>query len=339
VRSRLKVVLRSDISIANTYQFSINVKNNELKDFIDVLVAILEPYHWLKIQNDYLLQFDDSGTMRRAWLPKNSVERRLFDEMGRFQTVFNSLPSNVQDKIGANEGIPVNQLPPKMQQALQNIIESDTDLRSDSGATLPSNTANFSNMKVSFRKNQGSRDDISIYDLEYRTDSGSYVCSFNDYEQRLAQREKMQREHPEIKSTTYFPKDFAPKPEEIKAFPYLQKKVHFRLQNVNIVDVMQYLGRYFDIEYVCMAITEVYPKRDVIITEMSLSQCLEILERLYNATFFCRKTGIIGVKVSINDNDPMVKKKKEIFFEELRNEIEEKKQREEIIKQFPPPPQ
>jgi hypothetical protein len=336
VRSRLKIVLRSDLTIANGYQFSINVKDHELKDFMDVLVATLHPYYWLKVQNDYLLQFDDSDTMRRAWLPKNSTERRLFDEMGRLQTSLNALPSNIREKIGTNEGIPVSQLPPKMQQVLQNIIEADTDQRGDLGATLPRNADDFSKMVVSFRKNEAPRDDISIYDLEYRTDNGSYVCSFNDYEQRLAQKGKIQREHPEIKEPTYFPKDFAPKPEELKTFPYLQKKVQFRLKNVNIVDVMQYLGRHFDVEYVCMAITEVYPKRDVTIAEMPLYKCIEILERLYNSTFFCRKTGIIGIKVNINDNDPVVKKKKEEFFEELKKEIEEKKQNEEIIKQIPP---
>jgi hypothetical protein len=338
VRSRLKIALRSDQTIVNAYQFSVNVKDHELKDFMDVLVATLHPYYWLKIQNDYLLQFDDSDTMRRAWLPKNSAERRLFDEMGRLQTSLNALPSNMREKIGANEGIRVSQLPANIQQTLQNIIGADTDLRSDLGATAPRNADDFSKMVVSFRKNEAPRDDISIYDLEYRTDRGSYVCSFNDYEQRLAQKSKMQREHPEVKEPTYFPKDFAPKPEDMKTLPYLQKKVQFRLQNVNIVDVMQYLGRHFDVEYVCMAITEVYPKRDVSISEMPLYKCLEILERLYNTTFFCRKNGIIGVKVKIDDNDPMVKKKKEEFFDGLKKEIEEKKQNEEIIKQLLPPP-
>ena len=338
VKSRAKVILFTKELVLQ--DFSISIKDQELCDAMDAICSILT-MRWVKINNDYALQ-TDSEWLKQAFIPGGSRERR-FDNTRDFKSEMQKLPPELQKQLQTEKGIPVNMLPSKMLTAVEGIMDAYSEGLSDNGSgASPIDKNNILNSFVSLVKNKTNEYGINEYVFNFKNDIVSAGFAYNDYGEQLATKEKMRKLNPNMLDDEYVAKDNKPTQEEIKEISILKSKVKVKLRQVSMAEVMQFLARYYQVNYISHSdIHNVYPdifaKKDIDLPEMSLKELMERLCNIYKSTYECRKTGILVVSIKPDPIDPSSPEGKRIFEEQKKATQEATRKIEEEEKRKIPP--
>ena len=327
IKNRTKILLYANENSANTFFLSVALKDREVREFMDALCSCRKVYSWEENKKNYLFRQDDR-TLATAYIPQSVAKKEWYANINAFRDVAQKLPPALQKQLETGQGVSVGTLPKSMQQNISNVLEAHNQLTNDSGkGGQPGAIVDANDLQNSFiaLKNTGQTPEgINLYAFAFSSSNVSATFGYNDYAEQLNKKEKQKQKQNNGTSETeeYNSKEGQLAPKDLENQPVLKAKIKLRLRNVNMVEVMQYLWKYYQVEYISNAETYFYAKKDIDLPEMSLQELMERLCKIYNAVWECRKTGILTVLITpdpVDMNDPEVKRR----FEEAIRQYEE----------------
>ena len=341
IKKRTNVLLYTNESVLNNDFISFALKDRTIIDFMDALCAFKKGYLWQENKKNYLFyRRQDEKELATAYIPETGPQKDWYNNIVAFKEEAKKLSPDLQKQMGTGQGVSVGALPKSMQGYISNVLEAHNQLMRDGGkgsergAIVDAN--NLQNSFLALKNTGQTPEGINLFAFAFSNHDTYATFTHNDYAEQLEAKRKEQQQKglPNIEKYSY--EEGKADLKDLENQPILKTKIKLKLRNVDLAEVMRYLGKYYQVEYISDSEEYAFVRKDIDLLEMPLKEIMEQLCKIYHAGWECRKTGILVVWITsepMDVNDPEFRKG---MLETERRLLEAERRYQESHKEPPP---